>query len=280
MSNGSSNEQQDTTRRLLVNGLTVEVPAEQAVVRRRLLPALRALRPAPGHRRAFVFVAGPPGTGKSTLAELARHEASEEGLRLDVVGLDGFHHRQSYLDTHCAQVGGRAVRLADVKGAPESFDLRRFQAFLARTATEDVAWPAYSRTLHDVVDDAVPVTGDVVLVEGNWLMLDEPGWRDLARWPALRIFLDAPAGLLRERLIGRKVAGGLSRADAEAFYEASDRRNVARCLGGVTGQIDITLRALPDGTLHDETQHDQTQHDQTQHDQTSTLDDETTRRDA
>ena len=44
------------------------------------------------------------------------------------------------------------------------------------------------------------------------------------------LFIRADEGILKERLIGRKVLGGMSREEAERFYEKSDRANVARTL--------------------------------------------------
>lgn len=234
---------------IVVNGLESQVDPQQAVIAHPLLPALRAMTPPPGCRRAFAFLVGPPGSGKSTLAELIRQAADADGVRLDVVGMDGFHHRNEYLRSHEAFVNGRQVRLAEVKGAPESFDLRRLDGFLSRSAHEDVLWPAYDRRLHEVVDDQIALTADRVLVEGNWLLLDEPGWCDLRAHASLTIFIDADPDLLRERLVARKQAGGMSRADAEAFYETSDGYNVRRCLERTVRDVDIALTMTSNGHL-------------------------------
>lgn len=238
---------------LIVNGLPVETGTSPPVVTDRILPLLAAMSP-PAGGRAFAFLAGPPGSGKSTLAELIRIAAEEQGLALDVVGMDGFHHRQDYLASHEAVVNGRRVPLTQVKGSPESFDLERLDAFLTRSASEDVLWPAYDRTIHDVVDDRIPVTAPLVLLEGNWLLLDEPGWQSLRSHARLTIFVTAPVELLHERLVARKQAGGLSRQEAESFYRASDRHNVVRCLGNTTRNTDLTLRVTPEGQLEEVTQ--------------------------
>lgn len=44
------------------------------------------------------------------------------------------------------------------------------------------------------------------------------------------IIYSRPGGTLRARLIGRKLAGGLSQAEAETFYERTDGPNVRRVL--------------------------------------------------
>ena len=94
----------------------------------------------------------------------------------------------------------------------------------------DCTWPQYDRQKHDPVEDALHVTAPLVIVEGNWLLLDDEKWRQLAQFCDFSIFIKAPASALRERLVGRKLAGGLSLADAEAFYDRTDGPNVRRVL--------------------------------------------------
>lgn len=88
----------------------------------------------------------------------------------------------------------------------------------------------YDRQKHDPVEDVLHVTAPLVIVEGNWLLLDDEKWCQLAQFCDFSIFIKAPASALRERLVGRKLAGGLSLADAEAFYDRTDGPNVRRVL--------------------------------------------------
>ena len=135
--------------------------------------------------------------------------------------MDGFHHYNSWLDAH---------QLRPFKGAPETFDVVKLAENLRQVVEGDCTWPQYDRQKHDPVEDALHVTAPLVIVEGNWLLLDDEKWCQLAQFCDFSIFINAPATALRERLVGRKLAGGLSLADAEAFYDRTDGPNVRRVL--------------------------------------------------
>lgn len=240
-------------RQIEVNGFPVEAISDSALITDSLLPRLASMSPRPGAARAFAFLAGPPGCGKSTLAELIRNAAADDSLDLDVIGMDGFHYTNQYLSHHSGTVNGRQVRLSDVKGAPETFDLPALRHRLERCATETVKWPEYDRRCHDPVDGPKPVRASRVLLEGNWLLLDEPGWSDLHKQASLTIRIDAAPDLLKERLIARKCAGGTSRPDAEKFYHDSDLPNVHCCLEHSIRDVDVILTLRPDGHLEEAT---------------------------
>ena len=87
---------------------------------------------------------------------------------------------------------------------------------------------------------------EILLVEGNWLLLDEEPWRALRPLADYTIRIDAAPALLRERLIGRKVQGGLPREEACAFYEASDAPNVLR-FAAHAGAADEVWQMTADG---------------------------------
>src|SRR6185369_2313133 len=136
----------------------------------------RLLARAPG-MRLIVGIAGPPAAGKSTLAGALAEAladdggADEAGVAAVVVPMDGFHLANAEL----ARLG-----LADRKGAPETFDAAGFVHLLRRLrAGEDLVYaPIYSRTLHESIGGVIPVPSDVrvVVVEGNYLLLDHGPW--------------------------------------------------------------------------------------------------------
>lgn len=218
----------------VVNSLEVEARYHEEDLREIFIPLLKTMAglKKEKNRRILVFLAAPPGVGKTTLSLLLEHlSRSEEGLEeIQAIGIDGFHYPQEYIRWNTVMVDGKEVPMAQVKGSPESFDLSGLKKKIKELKEKNIKWPIYDRTLHDVVPDQVPVEKDIILIEGNWLLLDEEGWRDLKKDCDYSIFISAQEGMLRERLIQRKRMGGLKQEEAERFYQQSDRKNVIRVL--------------------------------------------------
>ena len=113
-------------------------------------------------------------------------------------------------------------------------------------AGERCGWPVYDRRLHDPVDNVITVDGDIVLLEGNYLLLGEPGWRDLRDFADYTVLIRANEDLLRRRLTDRKARGMATREEAEKFVKFSDMRNVRTCLEH-SGSADLILEMTGDG---------------------------------
>ena len=235
---------------MTVNGLPQKIRYNADTVEGLFLPLLRRLTEMQraAARRILVFLAAPPATGKSTLllflAQLAQEH--EEFTRVQALGMDGFHHPNRYLETHSILRDGVETPLKSIKGAPETFDVAHLAAKLAAAKEGATPFPVYDRRIHDVVPDALIADAPILLVEGNWLLLDEETWRALRPLADYRIRIDAPSALLKDRLIARKVQGGLSEAEATAFCEASDARNVER-FAAHAGAADEIWRMTADG---------------------------------
>lgn len=234
-----------------MNGIEVNAHYSRKSVDEIFLPLLYRLTDMQKEKgsRLLVLLAAPPGAGKSTLASFLQ-KLSEENEDLTVVqaiGMDGFHRRQEYLLTHTAVRDGEEVRMVDIKGAPITFDLNLFKKRIEEVLIKPVVgWPSYDRHLHNPVEDAITVEKDIVILEGNYLLLDEDGWRDLRTYADYTIFIRAEEEMLRHRLIDRKIKSGNSKEKAEKFVDYSDMANVRLCLKMSTG-ADLTLSVGDDG---------------------------------
>jgi len=235
---------------LNINGFSLTAEYPDATVKNVLLPLLRKLSTLQQlkQRRIILLLAAPPGTGKSTLAA-ALEELSlrnDDLTNVQALGMDGFHRHQDYLLSHTIVHNGEEIPMAKIKGMPETFDAEKLHRTLLAAQSGLVRWPVYDRRIHDVVEDAVEVTGDILIVEGNWLLLDRPVWRDLPR--DMTLFIGATEDQLRERLIARKMRGGLSREEAEIFYDRTDGPNVRLCMAESLS-ADLSLVLGEDGSL-------------------------------
>ena len=183
-------------------------------------------------QRVVIFLAAPPGAGKSTMALLFEQLSHDQnGPSLQALGMDGFHHYQKYILTHDVNVKGVLRPMKEVKGCPESFDFDRLFCYVQQLKKNAILqWPVYDRRLHDVVDDQLEVYAPIVLLEGNYLLLDEDPWRKLKPFCDDSIFLLADEKQVRTRLIQRKMLGGMMPHEAAAFCEQSDLVNVRRIL--------------------------------------------------
>lgn len=228
--------------KLDINGLEVEAEFDTESVQNIFLPLLREMtkRRQKMNRPLIVFLAGPPAVGKSTLAAYLERlsEENSDVTPLETVGLDGFHYSNQYLKEHFLEPD---VSLYSIKGAPETFDIKTLRRKLKEQRDWHVtAWPYYDRNCHEPREDWIRVDRDIVLLEGNWLLLDEEPWQDLKEFADLTVSIKAEPEQLKERLIERKTAGGSSREEAEAWYDHTDGPNIARYLEH-TQKADVEL---------------------------------------
>ena len=234
-----------------INGISVEAQYSEQATEGIFLPFLdrmTELRKRKG-KRILVMFAAPPGAGKTTLLSFLKQLSVERygDGHVQVIGMDGFHRRQEYLLSHTAEKDGKQVSMVEIKGAPVTFDLERLtDAVRSAAAGENCGWPVYDRMLHNPVENAVTVDGDIVLLEGNYLLLDEDGWRTLHTYADYTVSVTAEEAMLRERLIARRVRMGVEQKAAERFVDFSDMPNVRLCLEK-TLPADLRLRIGPDG---------------------------------
>lgn len=235
----------------VINGYSGRVLYRQQTVEAVFLPLLKRLTLMQKQKngRLIVFLAAPPATGKSTLVEFLKllSEQTEGLTALQCAGMDGFHLPQSYLSSHTILKDNRELSMLSIKGAPETFDLPKLSlAIKAASKGESCPWPVYNRQKHDPEEGKLFITSSILLLEGNYLLLDEAGWRDLKPLADYSIFIRAEASLLRERLVRRKLTGGKTLAEAEKFVAGSDIPNALRCLEHSL-KADLTLQMTEDG---------------------------------
>lgn len=180
--------------------------------------------PRHAQTRHLVAIAGAPGSGKSTLADQLADALRAAGQSVSVVPMDGFH-----LDNAILQARGMLHR----KGAPETFDAAGFARMIdALTQRQDVVIPTFDRARDIAIAGAriVPADTDVIVVEGNYLLFDDPAWAQLADLWSLSVRLDVPFDVLRARLVQRWLDNGYDAEAAVQKAEGNDLANARRIL--------------------------------------------------
>ena len=238
---------------LTVNGFVDTVSFADDEIESIHIPILRKITDQAGDGKGtgVVMLGAPPGAGKSTLAAFWEMMSKREDqfVTLQSLSMDGFHYPNTVLRSTSGWRDGIKHPLIELKGAPETYDVSALVETVRRLKRGKRArWPVYDRNLHEPVPDAIMVTAPVVVIEGNWMLLDEPGWRSLSDLANLRIFLETREALVRDRLVQRKRRGGASSTTAEAHYARTDAPNIRRALENrLPADITLRLSSIDDG---------------------------------
>ncbi|KAL2157691.1 hypothetical protein VTH06DRAFT_5174 [Thermothelomyces fergusii] len=192
----------------------------------------------PEDRRFLIGIGGIPGSGKTTLSKRltaalnARHAAAFPAATAAVaafVPMDGFHYTRARLDAMADPATAHARR-----GAEFTFDGAGFARLVRRLAEPlppagsagsagVVLAPSFDHALKDPREDdiAVAPTHRIVVLEGNYTLLNRPPWSEAAALFSFTVFVSVPREVARARLAARHLAAGI--VDTP---EAADRRAV------------------------------------------------------
>ncbi|WP_163167892.1 nucleoside/nucleotide kinase family protein [Arthrobacter sp. Alg241-R88] len=186
-----------------------EITQAMAALRAKLVPGTRTV----------LGIAGAPGSGKSTFAEMIRQQF-EPGQAV-VVPMDGFHLGNAIID---------GTPLRQRKGAIDTFDAGGYLSLLRRLVRRDepvVYAPEFRRTLDEPVAASIAIPADVPLVitEGNYLLMEQEPWKDIRAQLDEVWFVDTPPDLRLARLVARHVSFGMEPAAAEAWATGPDEAN-------------------------------------------------------
>jgi pantothenate kinase len=198
-----------------------------------LIDRARALAETGGRR--ILGIAGAPGAGKTTLAELVTAGLGGAAVQ---VPMDGLH----LADVELYRLGRR-----DWKGAPDTFDGFGYLALLRRLRAqvpgEIVYAPAFERTIEQPIAGSIPVDPSVPLIvtEGNYLLLDEPPWHEVAGLLDETWFVEIDDAVRLDRLIRRHIEFGKTPEQAVEWVNRLDESN-ARLIAATRDRADLIVR--------------------------------------
>ena len=216
--------------------------------------------------RLLVAVAGIPGSGKTSLAthviatintlyHASQHtlhphfptpdESHPDPNEPDVaitLPLDGYHLTRAQLS---------ALPNADEaifrRGAAFTFDADAYFALVTllrkplEASTRTVRAPSFDHAIKDPVEDDIPIhpTTRIVLLEGNYVALNQKPWSDAARLMDEVWFVAVSEDVAAARLVKRHVAAGIAANEEDAAKRVwgSDMRNGREIVEGLLKEV-------------------------------------------
>ncbi|KAJ5467859.1 hypothetical protein N7475_005611 [Penicillium sp. IBT 31633x] len=200
---------------------------------RRLAEAICNQADAHPKSRYLVAIAGIPGSGKTTTAEAVVHQLNQSPTsRAALLSMDGFHLSRAALDQLPNPEEAHTRR-----GAPWTFDVDRFVTFVGQLRTwadetplaapysetwssaDIIRAPTFDHEAKDPVENGVSITPDasIIIIEGNYLLLNDPGWRELAELVDYRVFVDTDPLEARGRLAERHLRAGIEQTLEDGY---------------------------------------------------------------
>ncbi|KAI3038551.1 hypothetical protein CBS76997_8449 [Aspergillus niger] len=200
-------------------------------------------------KRLLVAIAGIPGSGKTTTASAVAQQlrAESQPNKIALISMDGFHLSRAALDTLPNREEAYIRR-----GAPWTFDAVRFVTFVQQLrqwadstpfpsdggSSSDatvIYAPSFDHEAKDPIENGMVVTSDasIIIIEGNYLLLNEEHWRDVSQLVDYRIFVDADLQEARGRVARRHVSAGIEKTLEDGFrrVDSNDYLNALHIQG-------------------------------------------------
>lgn len=180
-----------------------------------------AIAAQPQEQQFWLGLIGAPGSGKSTLSGGLLERIGDQAV---IIPMDGYHFSRAELDAMPDPTEAHRRR-----GAPFTFNAERFVRDLTLARDTGVGtFPTFQHGVGDPVEYGIELNRSkhrLVIIEGNYLLLDEEPWCHLVLLFDETWFIQVEIAIIRERLKQRFLANGLPEAAALERVESNDIRN-------------------------------------------------------
>lgn len=202
-----------------------------------------------GQARLLIALAGPPGSGKTTVAShiVRKVAALPDSPSIVAISADGFHFPLATL---------RALPNAEEaiarRGAPWTFDGGAVAEMVHRlregAGRHPVMAPTFDHAVKDPVTDGLTVAPnvEVCIIEGNYLLSDEAPWQSIADAVDERWLVEVDPGLARDRVALRHLKAGIETTIEAALARAenNDMVNGEYVVKHSRGRWDVLIRSV------------------------------------
>ncbi|KAH7121759.1 phosphoribulokinase/uridine kinase [Dactylonectria estremocensis] len=200
------------------------------MLRERIDHLLRQQKLYHPEKRILIALAGVPGSGKSTICAALLQALREHGIDdVSVLPMDGFHHTRATLSSF-----SDPDLAFQKRGAPFTFDamalLRHVVTVKQLPVTEcdepEIVHtaPSFDHAVGDPVLDAISISSRcrIVILEGNYVLLNEKPWNKIAELADDRWFVDVVPEVARERIVQRHIQAGIEKTRDAATLRADN----------------------------------------------------------
>ena len=159
-----------------------------------------------------------------------------------VLGMDGFHYYRKELDAMPDPVESHRRR-----GAPFTFNVKKFKETVQRLKQSDerILAPSFDHSVKDPVEQDICIEPHhrIIVIEGNYILLDEPYWRDIAGMFDSTWLVTLPRQSARKRLSRRHVASGVAISEQEALerVDCNDLPNGDLAMSHLVGKPSVII---------------------------------------
>lgn len=171
----------------------------------------------------WVGIMGGPGSGKSTLVALLLKQLQPFASTV-IIPMDGYHYYKRELDLMENPKEAHARR-----GSIWTFNAAKFVEDLKKTKQNGYGlFPSFDHSVGDPKENDIEVQQfhNIVILEGNYLLCDDPYWKDIKDLLDYSIFIQCNENIFIPRLIKRHMLSwGINEEQARQRVYLNDKKN-------------------------------------------------------